>query len=216
MNTISYRMRCPHCQDVFPLTEKQILNNMTFTCPKYEVNQPCPACAKAEQLKRTGSTTDYEAAKDLFAKRRILAVVVDRENPERGPVPFEFGVSIEDALVTLRRDEDAGGDFTNVETGFDIIVERKGQGKNDTEYAVMPARKQSPLGNTGWVDAQPNLDALCSVSTPDEIRAMFSGAKTEKPVGGSKLAAAAAPRGPTAEDAAMTPEVVGPEDGMPF
>ena len=26
-------MRCPYCRRVFPLTEKQALNNLSFTCP---------------------------------------------------------------------------------------------------------------------------------------------------------------------------------------
>ena len=29
----SRRMRCPHCGEVFPLTEKQAMKNLTFTCP---------------------------------------------------------------------------------------------------------------------------------------------------------------------------------------
>jgi len=151
----------------------------SVTCPRYEAKQPCPVCAKADQLKGSANPADQERARDYFAKRRIFANVIDRQHPEEGPKVAAFGKTIHEALVALRTDPDAGGDFTHPETGFDIVIERKGTGKNDTEYKVLAARKATPLGDVNWIDQQANLDQFAKVLTPDEMREKLTGQRAE-------------------------------------
>lgn len=148
---------------------------VSFPCPLREHKQPCPACQKAEQYKASGNPADYERAKALFAKRRIFANIIDRSEPEKGVQVFGFGRKVHEALVALRTDIDAGGDFTHPETGFDIIIERKGTGKNDTEYKTFASRKQTPLGDLNWLDQQVSLDQFAKLMSPEEIRAKVSG-----------------------------------------
>jgi len=148
---------------------------ISFACPNREAREMCPACMYAEQKKATGNQADSDAAYELFPKRRVYAVVINREEPEKGPQVLGFGKVVHEALVKIRKDADAGGDFTNPETGFDIIIERQGTGVKDTEYTVMPARKQSKLGNNDWIEVQPDLNGFGKVKSADEITALIRG-----------------------------------------
>lgn len=152
----------------------------SVTCPRYEAKEPCPACTKADQLRGSTNPADQERAKDFFARRRIFANAIDREHPEEGPQVVAFGKTVHEALVALRTDPDAGGDYTHPESGFDIVIERKGTGKNDTEYKVLAARKSTPLGDLTWIDQQANLEQFAKVMTPDEMRERLSGQAPKK------------------------------------
>lgn len=152
-----------------------------FNCPRLMSRQPCPACAKGDKLKATGNPVDADAARDFWASRRVFANVVDRNDEDAGPKILGFGKMIHEALVTLRRDEDTGGDFTHPVDGFDIIIERSGSGKRDTRYAVRPARKTTELENYEWITTQPDLKHLAKVPTTDELRNMLTGVKAQAP-----------------------------------
>lgn len=136
---------------------------VSTACPNRELNQRCPICELANKLKARGNKLDQDRAYELFPKRRVYMCVVDREEPDKGVRVLPVGKTIHEALTKIRKDADAGGDFTDPVNGFDIIIERKGSGKNDTEYTVMPARKQSPLGNMEWIEQQPDLNAFAKV-----------------------------------------------------
>lgn len=152
---------------------------VVFVCPRVMAKQPCPACQKAEQLKATGKQADRDAAFTLFPRQRIFANVIDRAHPDLGPIILAFGKTVFEQLVSLRKDPDVG-DFTRTDaSGFDIIIERKGTTKNDTEYTVRPSVKPCPLVapglDPGVVSMQPDLSRYTKVQTWDEIVAMLRG-----------------------------------------
>ncbi len=93
-----------------------------FACSRLMAEKACMICRKADQLKATGNPADFDRAKGLFPRKRIYANVIDRSEPEIGPKILAFGVKIWDQLKEIREDEDFGGDFTNPETGFDIVI----------------------------------------------------------------------------------------------
>lgn len=165
-------------------------------CPRYEAKLDCPACRRADQLKASSNPADQERAKELFAKRRIYCNVINREEPDAGPIVMAFGKQIHEALVALRTDPDAGGDYTHPETGFDIIIERKGTGKNDTEYKVFAARKATPLGNMNWIAEQGDLEQFGKILSPEDMRAKLSGKPIESKA--SEKTVNAAPSKPAA------------------
>lgn len=148
---------------------------VSFACPSKEANRRCPVCEKADGLKRSGNEADYKRAFELFPKRRVYAHVIDRENPEKGVQVLGFGKTIHEALVKIRKDPDAGGDFTDPEAGFDIIIEREGTGAKDTNYQVMAARKQSKLGDLSLIEQQGDLDRFGKVLEQDELMAKLRG-----------------------------------------
>lgn len=149
---------------------------MRFQCP----GKGCPACIRSGELSRTGNPKDRDAAYQLSAKPRVFAVVINRKEPERGPLVWEFGKKIHEQLKALRVNEDAGGDFTDPYKGFDIIIEREGTGKNDTRYLVMAARQSSQLAADeetmqGWIDGSPDVERFAKPMTLDEVRKLIFG-----------------------------------------
>jgi hypothetical protein len=179
---------------------------IVFNCPRMMERRQCPACMKADKLRSSANSMDQDAARDFWASRRVFCAVIDRADQDAGPKVLGFGKTVHEALVAIRRDEDAGGDFTDPAHGFDIIVERVGTGKMDTRYKVMPARKSSPLGKHEWITAQPNLRALAGVPSWEEIVGMVKGGSDdgEDSDGGGR----------TAQDD-VARDVVGDADGTP-
>lgn len=167
---------------------------VSFVCPRNEVKRPCPICNQADRLKTTKNPADRNRASELFAKRRVYANVINRESPELGPVILSFGKTVHEALISLRDDKEFG-DFTHPETGYDIIIERKGTGKNDTKYTVRGART-SKLGDLSWIEQQVDLDRYATVLSDAEIEEKMrnggiSASRSEpRPAGGSRSAGA--------------------------
>lgn len=155
---------------------------IVFTCPRMEAKKHCPICDEADRFKRSGNQADRERAYELFPSRRVFANIIDRKDPEAGPKVFAFGKTIHEALIAIRKDEDAGGDFTNPEDGFDIVIEREGSGQTDTKYKVLPSRKQSPLGDMSWIEQQHDLERLAQIRTAEEMsKALLGEDADEKP-----------------------------------
>lgn len=145
----------------------------SFNCPRLMANERCPGCEKADRLKASGNAADFEEAKKYFPKLRVYANIIDRAHPELGPQVVAYGKMIHEKLVKLRTDEDAGGDFTHPETGFDMVVEKTGE-KKSTKYEVRPARHSSPLGDFEWIETQHDLSRHANVPSIDEIREKFN------------------------------------------
>ena len=100
-------------------------------------------------------------AKKIKAKRRCYANVIDRANPENGPLVVGFGQTVEEALVEMRKDEEDGGNFLHPVDGFDIKIARKGTTQFDTEYEVIKST-ECPLSEdvaqvNEWIKGQHNL-----------------------------------------------------------
>lgn len=149
---------------------------VVFNCPRMMARKTCPACAKAEKLGNSRNSADRDAAREFWATKRIFASVIDRTDEEAGPKILGFGKSIYEALLALRTDSTAGGDYTNPLKGFDINIKRTGTGL-ETRYDVLSARRNSALGDMEWIGMAPDLRELARVPTADEIREMGRRAK---------------------------------------
>jgi hypothetical protein len=187
---------------------------LAFVCPRLEVKKPCPICTTAERLKSNGNPADFEKAKGMFARRQVHCNVINRSEPERGPVILRFSKGVHEDLVALRKNEDVGGDFTHPEHGFDIIIERKGTGKNDTKYKVYRHKNETPLGNMEWLEMQHDLEKLRVILTPDQMREKAAGGKEGD--GAKTVSAEHAPvsRRSTVEQDAIEDAVVEGDDGF--
>ena len=155
-----------------------ITNPVSFNCPRVMAKKPCPACAKMEELRATGQPADYNRAGKFFPKLRVYANVIMRAAPENGPQVLPFGKTIHEQLIAIRADTSEGGDFTDpTEDGFDIIIEKEGEGLN-TKYKVRPARSATELGDMSWIEQQANLEQYARVPTVEEIRDLMDPAGT--------------------------------------
>ena len=151
----------------------------SLNCSRMMAKQRCPACEEMDRLARSGNDVDFKASNDWKPKLRIKANIIDRDNEEVGVQVVEFGKSILDQLVAIRKDARAGGDFTDIEDGFDIIVTKRGEGVK-TEYAVLASRESTALHDdaevsSGWLDNQHDLSRARYVPSYEEAFARLSG-----------------------------------------
>jgi hypothetical protein len=148
---------------------------VVFACPRIHAKRHCPACEQADKLRDSGNPSDYDRAGKLLPRLRVFCNVVDRKNPEGGVKIAAFGKQIYEQLLALRKNEEAGGNFTDPgPNGFDIIIEKSGEGLK-TEYKVWPARKTSELGNDEWLDTMRDLKRYARVPSPEELAKILGG-----------------------------------------
>lgn len=143
---------------------------------------PCPICAEvlriksnADKLEDQGKLGKAEAERDrayeLSAKRRCYANVVVRGLEAEGPKIWEFGgggkKSMEKRLLDIldSDDEDGGPGMTSTGAkGYDLKIERSGEGKNDTTYTVTSCRNSvlsdDPKQVAELLEAQHSVDRL--------------------------------------------------------
>lgn len=166
---------------------------VVFNCPvAMKTGGRCPVCEKAAKLRATGNQLDRDTAFGLSSRMRVYACVVDRKHPEKGVQVYGFGKTVMKGLKSLKDDPDVGDFFRPDTDGYDVIVERTGTGKNDTEYAVRPAVKNSPLAALPSADPKappvqdvaacsaiigvaPDLTMLARVPSTEEIVARLKG-----------------------------------------
>lgn len=151
-----------------------------MNCARMMTKQRCAACEKMDLLLKTGNAADFDTAqKDWKPKLSVSANVVDRDNESSGVAVYSFGKSVLDQLVKIRKDARGGGDFTDPEDGFDILIDKSGEGMK-TEYSVRAARDTTPLHDdpaiaAGWLDNQYDLDRYMTVPSWDDQIAMLGG-----------------------------------------
>lgn len=151
-------------------------------CPRKLNGSPCFVCTEAFRLKDTPGKE--EQAKDLYAKRKWLAVVVNRDDEDRGPQVIEVGRMIYDDLMKLAKDPESGGDFTHPMDGYDIVIEKSGQGRYDTNYSVRPARTNTPLHEdvevmNSWMTDSWDITKLAEPLEEEDMRRYISGEKAD-------------------------------------
>jgi len=172
-----------------------------FVCPRHAGEGPCPACDEAARLRSTGNKLDREQAWQIMPKVRGFANVIDRNDEEAGPKVWGIPKTVLAELTTLRQDEDCGGDYTDPEFGYDVIVERTGTGKLDTSFSVRLARNPTPItedtdeGNElmlEWYEGMADLKQFAKVKDYHELASGMSNAdETLKPQRGRVLEATA-------------------------
>lgn len=154
--------------------------SVRFACPRKMAKRPCRACNQADKLRNSGNPVDADMAKEFWPRRRTFVNVIDRSAPERGPRIAALPKTVYEALINMRQDRAAGGNYSDPYEGFDVVISRKGTGKFDTEYTCNAAREASPLAQdeqqmADWIDAQHNLKVLVQVPTDAEIDQMLAG-----------------------------------------
>jgi hypothetical protein len=149
---------------------------VVFNCPRRMENKRCPACEKGDRLKATGNPADEKAAKDYWAGQRNIAFAFNRDDMDSGVQMFPFGKKIKDRLRHFR--EKLGKDYTDFETGFDIVVERSGTGLN-TDYQTDLGEQCSIVADMSqlekWVKDLPDLKSFAKVLPYDTIVEKFAG-----------------------------------------
>lgn len=177
--------------------------SVSFNCPREMARQQCPVCMEVARYEASGTPADKALADDRRARRYVWAVVLDRSDASMVPKMFRFGKTIHEKLLGIRTKHKIN--FVDPMTGIDIVIERTGKGKNDTEYTVMmdPDGK-SPLAESeeqmiDVLTAAPNMhETVGRVLSLEAINAKLSGEESQ--IGVRDAKAKQLPSGKTARD----------------
>ena len=144
----------------------------TFTCPDSVDGTECPICEEGKRLYEAKGDANLKAAKRLYAKPAFLYNAYVYSSPDSkslkdGIFVIKSGVKVYKQLMEYDNDP-AGdwGDISNLQSGFDFRIERKGQGRYKTEYNVMPVRKQSNI-------MEQVAAAGCEFGTPTDLSSVY-------------------------------------------
>lgn len=153
---------------------------------------PCPVCAERSRLLRTGTELDKQAADVLKAKQNTFANVVNMMEVDKGVHVWQFGQTIYDGLLSIMCPlvdpsipahlQEPAIDLSDPgPAGANIIVERKGTGKQDTKYTVRAAQARSAIENVEWLGQMHDLRSVVRVLSTEEIQAILSGEEAPSP-----------------------------------
>jgi len=147
-----------------PFTELKLHYNIgkfpMMSLSNYGKQDPIEEFVK--ELRKTSDKDNWSLSGKLSPKSRFFAPVIVRGEEEKGVRLWSFGINIYKALLALAEDEDIG-DFTDVMSGWDMVVETTpaaGPGQFPaTTVRIKP--KQTVLSEddskvNSWLKDQPN------------------------------------------------------------
>ena len=156
-------------------------------CPS-TFNRACLICEEGKRLHSSREEEDVERSRSLRPGLKFLvnAFVVSSpkgEGLDGGVRPVKIGISVKKVLVNLDRDFTGGwGDMTSLEKGFDVRIERTGDGMMDTKYFVqgVPTRTNivevlKAAGKDINTFAVNNLDEVLECPTDETLARVLSG-----------------------------------------
>ena len=138
------------------------INNRTMMSPK-TFGEKDPIIEFADGLRKSSNRDDWQLAKKLEPKTRVLVPVIVRGEEDKGVRLWEFGKQVYIDLLKFFEDEDIG-DYTDPITGRDITVETAGKETTGLMYNTSTVRvrtKTTPLSDNAakvkeWLEKQPN------------------------------------------------------------
>lgn len=148
--------------------------NSNFLCPRGSFGKDCPACELARKLWNSDEATDKDLARQLFAKQRIYAAIIDRADETPKPLLWGFGKRVYETVLGYFENEDYVN-FLDLYEGLDLVV--KYEKKPDQKFpttTLTPRRKESRLAKTDKeireiIDKIPNIEEVYQPITKSQI-----------------------------------------------
>jgi hypothetical protein len=133
-----------------------IVGSQAYVCPYVTLGQPCPICEMSAELHASEDEADEEVARQLYVKTKYVMNIVDRKTNSVKLFTasrklfslilrhYKPGVLDLQVLSGLKLSSVAC-DFTDLETGKDIIIERISTGKMayEVSYSVILGQQSS-------------------------------------------------------------------------
>lgn len=197
-------------------------------CPMKEANEPCPICREAARLRSTGDKLDDDLGWDMSAKHKCLVNVIDRDDPEAGPLVWEIsapsgkwkGRTMYEKLQALMVGRAARNLVTPTDQGFDLIITKSGSGRKGTSYALAADANPSPLARDAgeaarWIESQHDLRTFVVPPTREQITQIANGEKVDRSAAPERPAISrTAPKASKASD--FIDASTDPEDDLAF
>lgn len=110
------------------------------------LGEDCPILEKQKELAKSSDPDDKDIAKSLSPRtRHLIPILLYKDELGKKPDPESYCKlllltnSLQSQIYDFYLDPD-WGDLTDPVEGYDIKITRKGSGKTDTEYTVMPMK----------------------------------------------------------------------------
>ena len=137
--------------------------------------KPCPIC---QDMAKHLRANDKDLAKELRARRRVLAFVINRKDEAQGPLLWGMPYTLDQQISMVARDPSTGKWtlIDNPQDGFDIYFYREGEGLSTKYTGVQMARRASPVADRHieWVDRNPLPNTL-KIRDYDEVKRLYEG-----------------------------------------
>lgn len=122
-----------------------------------------PIAEFTQQLRKSSNKDDWQMARKLEPKMRVMVPVIVRGEEDKGVMLWEFGKQVYMELLAIAEDEDVG-DYTDIMQGRDITIETTSpeqNGSNFNQSKVRVRTKSTPLSEDSdqikkWLAEQPN------------------------------------------------------------
>ena len=162
-------------------------DRQSYLSRHHMLNEPDPI--HDAYLKARGEG-DEEYAKQLKASKQVITWVIDRNNPDKGPLLWRMPLTkIHNEIKARSQDPDTGEvlPVDHPEDGYDITFERQGSGMTTAYIGVDIARKASPLSSNDremeeWLDfiEENPIPAVLKYYSCDHIEKAFKGTSPHK------------------------------------
>ena len=173
----------PYNEKEEPFIELWVHYNVgfSFLCPAKMKNTKCPVCDVSNQFLKKAKADyengkqDWKVGKDLSAKQRFVAAMVDRSDPELTPKFWEFNEKIYLELLQKLVDRDYKS-YLDPLKGFDMTVTSQKLAKQtyaSTSFQFRPV--QCRLADTDKkikevVDGLPKIETVYEMLTEEQIK----------------------------------------------
>ena len=126
MNNIRILPEVGTMEFFFVESGRHYINNQSFDCPNLNSGgeERCPLCDVNQLLYQAGETQE---AKDWRAGKAYLMNVIVRGKEAEGPKIYAAGQTVFSQIAGLIGDPDVG-DVSDIEEGWDLKLERTGEG----------------------------------------------------------------------------------------
>jgi hypothetical protein len=168
------------------------INNKTMMSPAC-YDEKDPIAEFTQKLRKSSNKEDWQLARKLEPKMRVMVPVIVRGEEDKGVMLWEFGKQVYMELIAIMEDEDVG-DYTDPISGRDITIETTSPEQNGTNFNQSKVRVRTKITALSekeaevkkWLTEQPNpVDAYKHFSYEDMKSALQAHLnpeeETEKP-----------------------------------
>ena len=159
-----------------------------YLCPDKMKGEKCPLC---EERAIASGAGEEDLAKALQPKGRVLVWVIDRKEPNKGPLIWSMPAGLDKDIVNGAVDKSTG-EIYNIddpsENGYDVYFKREGEGLKTKYTGIQIARKPCSLSDDPaeadkWLNyiAEHPLDSLLDFRDYEALKAAYAGTQVRTP-----------------------------------
>jgi len=153
--------------------------NKRFNCPKAaDKDADCFICDRVKELRESGDEDDEEQAEELRAKKQWLYRIIDMSNVRKGIQVMAVGIKTHLKIRSYLHSKDYG-DITDIEEGFNLIIEKSGSGLKTT-YEVRARRNPEDVTEIIEDLEAPDLAKLTEPASNKAMKAAWEGTDEEE------------------------------------